>query len=292
MMFNHIIRGIKKYGRPLEHIRLLQLLEGNHENEILEALSSFQNEDGGFGHGLEPDNFDIHSSPLQTWCAINHLREIKFDENHPMIIKMFDYLYFSFDQKIQRWPLYMKTVMNHPHAPWWDYKETKDSYNPTASLIGFIIKYAPKDHKISTLTKNLKKDAYSYVSDLTNPLDMHDLRCFIEMIEDLHETDDSEQFHYARTQMIKRIDQTLEKDENKWHSSYCAKPSYLFPRKNSLGADLYHDLVVKELKMLDQSKNDEGLWNPTFTWQNQTADQIWQSIIALSYLKLKIDYQI
>jgi hypothetical protein len=291
-MFNHIIKGIKKYGRPLEQKRLLHLLEGNHDEDILIELLTFQNKDGGFGHGIEPDNFDIHSSPLQTWCAMNHLREIRFDKNNSMVLKMYDYLMHSFDQGKKRWPLYIESVMNYPHAPWWDYKETKDTYNPTASIIGFIIRYAPKTHPIYKLAEDLMEDALDYVSDLNQVMDMHDLRCFIEMIEDLSENNENEKIKYAKEQIMKRIDQTIEKDEKKWFHSYCAKPSYLMPKTNSLGVDIFKDYIHKELLMLKEQTNKEGLWEPTFTWNNTLSDYTWKSIIAIHYLNLLMKYKI
>lgn len=289
-MLNQIIKGIQKYGRPIEKIKLLQILEGNHEHQLLDELSKYQNEDGGFGHGLEPDNLDPNSSPLQTWCAINYLREIKFDQNHPLVIKLFNYLYQSFDHEIKRWPLYMKTVIDYPHAPWWNYKETNKEYNPTASLIGFILKYAPKDHIVYELGLSIKDDAIQYLIDLNIYMDMHELKCFIEMIHDLKDVDNGSLMIAAEEAILKRIDQTLEKDPQKWFKSYGAKPSYLIPYPNSIGFDLYRDLRNQEIQLLLDNRNEEGLWTPPFTWDNEVTNKIWTAIIALEYLKLIIEH--
>ena len=59
----------------------------------LAALKAFQNEDGGFGHALEPDCFNPNSSPIQTWKAIVHLEEIGIDDpDHEIIQGILRYL--------------------------------------------------------------------------------------------------------------------------------------------------------------------------------------------------------
>lgn len=40
------------------------------------VLVAYQNEDGEFGHGLEADSWNSESSPIQTWCATEILREV------------------------------------------------------------------------------------------------------------------------------------------------------------------------------------------------------------------------
>lgn len=43
---------------------------------MLNALGFYQNEDGGFGNGLEADFLNPNSSPMATWAATETLREI------------------------------------------------------------------------------------------------------------------------------------------------------------------------------------------------------------------------
>ena len=58
---------------------------GNKEN-VLKILASYQNEDGGFGHGLEPDCWNPNSSPVQTWVATEIIKEVGLeDANHPIM---------------------------------------------------------------------------------------------------------------------------------------------------------------------------------------------------------------
>ena len=77
---------IYRNARPLDIARWQYHFEGGSKDAVLTALSSYQNEDGGFGHALEPDAWNPNSSPIQTWVAMEILREIGFtDKTHPII---------------------------------------------------------------------------------------------------------------------------------------------------------------------------------------------------------------
>jgi hypothetical protein len=68
---------IYRNARPLDFARWQYHFEGGGKDAVLTALSAYQNEDGGFGHALEPDSWNPNSVPLQTWTATEILREIK-----------------------------------------------------------------------------------------------------------------------------------------------------------------------------------------------------------------------
>lgn len=57
---------IYKNARPIDIARWQYLFENGNRDNVLKALSSYQNKDGGFGHALEPDCWNPNSSPIQT----------------------------------------------------------------------------------------------------------------------------------------------------------------------------------------------------------------------------------
>ena len=71
---NYVYRN----ARPIDLIRWRYLFEGGSADEVLAVLATYQNEDGGFGYGLEADCFNPNSSPIQTWAATEILRQIGF----------------------------------------------------------------------------------------------------------------------------------------------------------------------------------------------------------------------
>lgn len=60
---------IYQNARPLELARWQVHFENGSREAVLQALQVYQNEDGGFGHGLEPDNWNPNSTPIATWAA-------------------------------------------------------------------------------------------------------------------------------------------------------------------------------------------------------------------------------
>ena len=59
--------------------------------------------------------------------------------------------------------------------------------NPTASLIGFILKYAEKDTAIYKLACELSKEAYDYFKNNVPLESMHESACFVELYEYMKE---------------------------------------------------------------------------------------------------------
>ncbi len=83
---------LKRSGRSLEIARWEFLFEGGSKEQVISYLSAFQNDDGGFGHGLEPDFWSPQSSPMATWSAGQILPEIGATFEDEIVQKMLAYL--------------------------------------------------------------------------------------------------------------------------------------------------------------------------------------------------------
>ena len=57
-------------ARLLERRRFAYLFLDGEQQAVLEALRPYQNPDGGFGNGLEPDVRGPVSQPVPTWTAL------------------------------------------------------------------------------------------------------------------------------------------------------------------------------------------------------------------------------
>ena len=75
--FDAIRRWMHRNARPLDLARWQYHFESGSAEAVLQSLSAYQNEDGGFGHGLEADCWNPASAPMQTWAAACILRELK-----------------------------------------------------------------------------------------------------------------------------------------------------------------------------------------------------------------------
>ena len=72
-------------ARPLEMALWQHRFEGGSADSVLHALSFYQNEDGGFGHALEADNWNPSSTPLTTQTATESLYAVDAPAGHPIV---------------------------------------------------------------------------------------------------------------------------------------------------------------------------------------------------------------
>ena len=68
-----------------------------------------------------------------------------------------------------------------PYAPWWGYETLQElSYNPTACLAGFVLKYADPQSQLYARAISLVQKAYAFFKE-KYPLDsMHTVSCFVK----------------------------------------------------------------------------------------------------------------
>lgn len=136
-------------ARPLEIALWRCLFEGGRQEDVVYALAHYQNEDGGFGHALDPDNWNPASSPYNTHFAIKILRMIGFfDITHPIYQKMFCYLEHTPHQTALGWKFAIPGNRDYPHAIWWEYEGARNEIETagvTAHLCGFILRYLSHD---------------------------------------------------------------------------------------------------------------------------------------------------
>lgn len=230
---------ILKNSRLLDMARWNYLFENGSKEDVISILQTYQNTDGGFANTLEPDCWNVNSTPLQTWAATRIIKEISLeDKNHPLIKGILDYLASNNEFDGHRWNGLntVKTNNNYPHAPWWTFNKKKElSYNPTASLLGFILKYAEKDTAIYKLSCELSKEAYVYFKKNFPLESMHESACFIELYDYMKESSinnlfDIEEFKELLQEQIKQV---ITYDTEIWNTDYICKPSFLIISKSS-----------------------------------------------------------
>lgn len=299
-MDNRLERAIKwlyRNGRPLDVARY-ELLFLNKSNELaISALLSYQNDDGGFGHGLEPDSQNPFSTPIQTWMAFEIIEELNLDKNHPLIRKTIDYLINKAPMKDGLYLATVPTNNSYPHAPWWQYSPEGCvwGYNPTIAIAGFIYKYGlDKDEK--TYAEKIINNAINVFNE--KPSDnMHEIRAFLEMINYVQDLSEFNNYKVFLERMVKQIDYTLEKNSDLWFKTYCVRPLQYFDKPKGFAYSQFQDLAKKEAEMIIDSLNKDGIWDTTWQWENYKEAEViamrdWKSSLIIGYLKMLKAYEI
>jgi hypothetical protein len=138
---------IKNRARPLD-VRLFEFFfDSGSAGAVLSELAAYQNPDGGFGHGIEPDFRSPASSPMATSVGLQYSVAVNAGAGHPIVQYAIRYLLGTYDTAADYWPANFKAVNDAPHAPWWHVEEIKppdeaDWPNPSAELAGYLRRYA------------------------------------------------------------------------------------------------------------------------------------------------------
>jgi len=294
---NKAISWLYRSGRPIDVARYEYLFLNKNQETLIETLKSYQNDDGGFGHGLEPDSQNPFSSPIQTWIALSIIEELKLEKNHEIVINTLDYLENKAPKKNSLFYATVPTNNSYPHAPWWHYSDESAiwGYNPTAGIIGFIYKYSLDE----STKKNAEEMICRAISDfLKKPSNnMHELRSYLDMVNyvtDIKELRNSEKFLKL---LLKQIDYNLEKKPDLWFKTYCVRPLQFFDNPNSYGFEEFKELAQKEAEMILEQRNPEGIWDITWSWDQYPeaftiAKREWQSYLIIEYLKILKAYKL
>jgi hypothetical protein len=107
-------------ARVLERRRYEHLFDGGPVEPVLHALRAFRNDDGGFGHAIEPDMRAPISQPVGIHTTMEILHEIGAHDD-PMIGPAADWL-TTITRADGGIPFVLPT--DAPHAPWWRHSDT------------------------------------------------------------------------------------------------------------------------------------------------------------------------
>ncbi len=131
--FASATRFIVREGRLLERRVLASLFEGENPAGAVRALAAYANEDGGFGHGLEPDKRAPTSQPLDVEVAFQ-VMELLGRVDKAMVDAACDFLQTLGDGV----GCLVPGALAFPRAPHWGEWALGPSLNPTAGLAAYL----------------------------------------------------------------------------------------------------------------------------------------------------------
>ena len=280
-------------ARPLE-LALWQFhFEGGSAKNVLYALSFYQNEDGGFGHALEADNWNPHSSPLTTQTATEILYAVDAPADHPIVQGVLRYLDSGkdFDAAHRQWPGSIHSNNDHPRAIWWTYEADKEAfrYNPTVGLAAFILRYADKASPVYAKGLALAQEAIDWLLAQEPFAEKHVVYLFMRLAEfagghDLRGLDQLAARLHALAPLCVCTDLT------KYGVEYVDRPTDLIDGPQS---PYYPDIATAadaECTFLIDSQLEDGSWPVPWKWWNEFTDEFavaamwWKGHIVLKHI--------
>lgn len=263
---------IYRNSRPIDLARWRYHFENGKADNILTALSFYQNEDGGFGHALEPDSWNPNSAPVQTIIAVEILQEIGFyKKDHPIVLGILSYL----DNNIKRFGHFGYDPMSnndYPHARWWNVKledsELTSKPGQSPPLTGFALLFADKTSELYEINCRLALKAFENYMNQKERQICHYLLDFIKLMEYMELTGvrnliDMDIF---KNELKKDVKRAIIRDPGEWRVHYDRKPSFYHCLPDSIFFEDNKEVSYLECDYIIDSQLDDGAWFIPWEW--------------------------
>lgn len=232
---------------------------------VLTELARFQNDDGGFGHGVEPDVRMPHSSPFVTSVAFQIMSELDVPTEHPMVRSGIDYFEQSYDESIGGWDPTGPRVDEYPRAPWWNYSVVDGRLdpikrsNPGVEITGYLNRY--KDVSSESFVAAVTLEALRTFEELPDDMEVHSMMCFMRMAE------------FGPSSVIEQLLPKLQRGAHlvigtsavDW-VKYGGRPPWLAGCPDSLLASELKDLIPVQQDYEIEPQAEGGSWMPNWAW--------------------------
>lgn len=126
-------------GRLLERKLFSYFFGEGREEDVLITLAAYQNEDGGFGNGIEPDLLCPDSTAIGAETAL-YLLDLLESKEHQVAQNLIKWIFKK--QNLQGFIDHPpKHMLDYPHQPWW---ENPDD-NRIFAIAGYLEKWGVKN---------------------------------------------------------------------------------------------------------------------------------------------------
>ena len=290
--FEKAIETVRQTGRDLEKALIALYFFDGSASDVSNALKGFQNPDGGFGRGIEPDYALELSSPLATSVGLGAIsRHCQDDVPSQMIEKAVRYLKKTFNTQQQRWYAVPAEVNDSPHAPWWHFNtDTRMSVidyswgNPTAEIIGYLLDF--QAHVNEWDIDSLNRLAVENMERMDTFQSEHELFCYIRLYE---RQPDAGLKGRLEKKITQAVGQLLCQDPSKWFLEYLPKPLDFVESHDANRFGIDEGLLEQNLQMLIAILEEKGKISPTWQWGQypdswQEAEKKWTGVLTVKAL--------
>lgn len=240
------------------------LFEGGEKKAVADALLLYQNDDGGFGYGLDMDNWNPNSVPYNCLFALELLHLVGFDDmSHPVFMGIKKYLN---ETRPEQWLFTLPGNQDYPHAVFYNYDEAYNKVESTGIIIGlsaFVIEYC-QDMPVY-------KTVMGYLDDYIMKFQENDLgdigpSAYITLLSTMKRCGITGYNYYALEERLKTVvNYTIQRDPVQWQH-YGYRPSDFIKSRESIFYQGNEDIVEQELDFLVDTMPLNGIWPVSWCW--------------------------
>jgi hypothetical protein len=278
-------RFLLNQARLLERRLFATCFLGQPAARVADALRGYQNDDGGFGHALEPDKRCPASLPIDVETAF-HALATAGTAGHDMVIGACDFLARTAEEAGAGGavPPAFPVIESFPRAAHWTEWTYQPGLNPTAGLVGLLYQLGI-DHPWRSAGAAY---CWQQIESGGLPADAHALTevlVFLEHVPDRHRADQQAAAlapHLAAIPLFH-----LDPDT----PGYGLSPLDVAPQATSRWRALFTDAQIDaHLDRLQKDQQADGGWPITWEPPSQAAVAEWRGIVTLQALRTLTSY--
>ncbi len=272
-------------ARLLERRLFASCFLGQPAAGVVDALRGYQNDDGGFGHALEPDKRCPASLPIDVETAFQALATAGgFDQE--MVTRACDFLARTAEEAGAGGavPPAFPVIEAFPRAAHWTDWTYEPGLNPTAGLVGLLYQLGV-DHPWRSAGT-----AYCWrqLESGGLPGDAHVLKEVLVFLEHVPDTDRAGQQAAALASKLDSIPLFhLDPDA----PGYGLSPLDIAPLTGSRWRSLFTEAQIDaHLERLQKAQQADGGWPITWEPPSQAAVAEWRGVVTLQALRTLTSY--
>jgi len=278
-------RFLLNQARLLEERLFATCFRGEPAAGVVDALRGYQNDDGGFGHALEPDVRCPFSLPIYAEIAFQALATAGTVE-HDMVTRACDFLARVAEEAGAGGavPPAFPVIESFPRAVHWAEWTYQPGLNPTAGLVGLLYQLGV-DHPWRSAGAAY---CWQQLEAGAVPGDAHVLKevlIFLEHVPDRHRAD---QHAAALAPNLASIPMFhLDADA----PGYGLSPLDMAPLATSRWRTLFTEAQIgAHLDRLQKDQQADGGWPITWEPPSQAAVLEWRGVVTLAALRTLTSY--
>jgi len=272
---------IAVHARVVDRRRFGRLFDGGPAGPVRDAVAAYRNDDGGFGHGLEPDCRAPGSQPPAVEMAFRLMDEADAWDD-ALVRGACDWLASVAPAEggaafVEAGP---QALGDWPHAPWWVPEAGHPaSLTPTGLISGTLHKRGASHPWLDRATEVM----WTRIAALAEPgaYDMFGVLRFLQYVPDRDRAEAA--FGRIGPLILERNLVALDPEAaGETHS-----PLDFAPEPDSLARSLFDDATIKaHLDHLAHAQREDGGW--TFNWPawSPGAERDWRGFLTVDALRV------
>jgi hypothetical protein len=272
-------------GRLLERRLFGALFAGQPAGGVLDALRGYQNADGGFGHGLEPDKRCPASLPVDVEVAFQTMVAAGTGDAE-MLSEACDFLGRTAAQADAGGavPLAFPVIESFPRAEHWSDWTYQPGVNPTAGLAGLLYQL-DFDHPWRAAATGF---CWQAIETGTLPDEVH---AIVEVLVFLAQVPDRERAARDAPAVLERLVAAPMYQAVPTAGEYGLTPLTVAPTADAPWRRLFEDgALAAHLDHLAAAQQPDGGWPVTWQPPSEASRLDWRGIITLQALRTLTSY--